>query len=282
MRKVLALATLALMAAFVLSATPLNPPPCQAPYVEMTNDVKVTGSFTLTQEAIYDYDTCYDPTTGCPLCTLAGNRGENETHIWSACCKDFTEGWPEKWPQWYGIGCICPKKWLKTSRLHATVEISAVNGVFTLFDHKIIDIYGGITGENDNYYEKIEMTFDGTATGGKLAFTKDYGNSKLHAAVGVSGTDIVSLTDSEEIRIYMTLPTGRDYPGIQFKVSASGQGNFTVGAIWYWQYPDPARYFYHKETASGVFEISKTIKFEDVTPQPGAPAKAPEHPSAPV
>ena len=29
---------------------------------------------------------------------------------------------------------------IRVSRLHATVEISAVNGVFTLFDHKIIDI----------------------------------------------------------------------------------------------------------------------------------------------
>ena len=281
MRKVLALMALTLAA--LTFATPLNPPPCQAPYVEMTNDVKVTGSFTLTQEAIYDYETCY--LGSCPVCTG------------TTCCKDFVKEWkavlkakggpPEGLTFGYQmLNCtaLCDALGGKfhTSRLHATVEISAVNGVFTLFDHKIIDIYGGVTGEGDNYYEKIEMTFDGTATGGKLAFTKDYGNSKLHAAVGVSGTDIVSLTDSEEVRIYMTLPTGRDYPGIEFKVSASGQGNFTVGAIWYWQYPDPARYFYHKETASGVFEISKTIKFEDITPQPGAPVKAPEHPSAPV
>ena len=50
MRKVLAL--VALLALAVALATPLNPPPAQAPYVEMTNDVKVTGSYTLTQNIV--------------------------------------------------------------------------------------------------------------------------------------------------------------------------------------------------------------------------------------
>jgi len=274
MRKVLAL--MALFLAVAVLATPLNPPPCQAPFVDMTQDVKVTGSFTYTFDASYDYKTCY--VGECPVFT-----GE-------ACCKDFYE------EPWYGRSqfgytltplagtwnCTALGGKMRTSRLHATVELSAVNGVFTLFDHVIIDIYGGQSGEKDNYFEKLEMTFDGTATGGKLAFTKDYGNSKLHAAVGASGTDIVSLTDSEEVHIYMTLPTYRYFPGIEFKITASGQGNFTIGAIWYWQYPDPARYFYLKETAAGVFEITKSIKMEDVTPQPEYAPTAPAHPSAPV
>jgi len=57
MRKVLAL--VALFALAVAFATPLNPPPAQPPYGEMTNDVKVTGSYTLTQNVVYDYLTCY-------------------------------------------------------------------------------------------------------------------------------------------------------------------------------------------------------------------------------
>ena len=62
----------------------------------------------------------------------------------------------------------------------------------------------------------------------------------------------------------------------------SSRGIFSIGAIWYWKYPDPAFFFYYRESVSGIFEISFSITMEDLTPSLENVPVAPLAPSAPV
>jgi len=114
-----------------------------------------------------------------------------------------------------------------------------------------------------------------------------------HSAVGISfDVELISFESEARLRLgemnvsAVLTPQGmcectKVKAHTFYSIKGSGLGNMSIGIIWYWQYPDPARYFYHRESADGTFEVAKTITLK-LEPIVKPVERAPEHPSAPV
>ncbi len=137
------------------------------------------------------------------------------------------------------------------------------------------------------------LTFSYISSKGGLAnMYEEYINGVLHNAVGCSFR-VTNIGFNSEARLSLgkmnitaiLTPKGvcvselLDAESL-YKVKAWGLGNISIGAIWYWQYPDPARFFYHKETAEGTFELMKEFLFR-LEPVRREVEVAPSHPSSP-
>jgi len=286
------LALALVLVAFTAFAKPPIPPPPQCPFVYVKEEATITGNFTLTQSFRYDY-----PPTVYTIPWVLG-AGYN----WSA--------YPGKiWLNKTAIGSY----WLPTSLLinyseaqfAEDVSLTAVNGSLHLVFEKIVDPYGTTAGE-PNLLEKWSITW-AASDFGYLDFTKEYMDSHLHAAVGVKGVKLKELSDTEEVKVYITTGACKlksidvypywsveVWPGMYFDIDAHGKtkdaGSFIIGAIWYWQfeegYPDIYHKFEHRQVVGGSteFDISKTINMYSVTPGVAIPAAilAPAHPRPPL
>jgi len=90
------------------------------------------------------------------------------------------------------------------------------------------------------------------------------------------------LNDSESTEVLLITSDNLSYLSNQYFNSNLSAGIFSIGALWYWNHPDPTTFFYYKETLSGVFEVSFSIVMEDITPPSLSSSTAPLAPSAPI
>jgi|GEM_PF-6197096 len=90
------------------------------------------------------------------------------------------------------------------------------------------------------------------------------------------------LNDSESTEVLLITSDNLSYLSNQYFNSNLSTGIFSIGALWYWNHPDPTTFFYYKETLSGVFEVSFSIVMEDITPPSLSSFTAPLAPSAPI
>ena len=251
MKKLLALLVIAALVGLVAAfADGPALPPCQSPWVQITEDVKVTGDFTYTEKFTWTYDQIID------YCgSYSTTTGE---------CEDALEP----------VSAV----------LDEDVSYSSTLGTLHFTASKVIDINGSQTGVN--LKEDISAQFQ--TSGGQLQWRKSYGNSAMHAAIGEAGT-VTALNEKESIKVWITgsvcgyTGSSEDLPRMEFSTTKSGTGSTAIGAIWYWNPDHVDETFFHKETASGTWEITKTIIFDYYCHvAKGAPAVARPHPSAPV
>ena len=254
MKKLLALLVIAALVGAIAPVIADGPAlaPCQSPWVQITEDVKVTGDFTYTEKFVWTYDQiidychAYNTTTGTCVSPLVSPPGG--------------------------------------AKLDEDVSYSSTLGTLHFVVSKVVDINGSQAGTN----LKEEITAQFQTSGGQLQWRKSYGNSAMHAAIGEAGT-VTALNEKESIKVWITgsvcdyVGSSEDLPRMEFSTTKSGTGSTAIGAIWYWNPAHVDETFFHKETASGSWEITKTIIFDyycRVTKPTAAVARP--HPAAPV
>lgn len=161
----------------------------------------------------------------------------------------------------------------------------------TTWDNKFIGTV--FISKNTSTTLNSTLTYTYTSAGGRAKMREEFVNGVQHSAVG-SSFDVKLISFESEARLRLgemnvstiLVPQGvfenicvKTYT--YYSVKASGLGNMSIGVIWYWQYPDPARYFYHKESADGTFELAKTIDLR-LEPVVKRVEVAPAHPTAPI
>ena len=196
--------------------------------------------------------------------------------------------------------------------LKASRELSAPQGVshsvgelYFMSEGPFLNIDVNITTWDTDFIGKVfiskntsttlnsTLTYTYTSAGGRAKMREEFVNGVQHSAVGTSfDVELISFKSEARLRLgEMNVSAVLTPEGVAecisvkaytyYSIRGSGNGNMSIGVIWYWQFPDPARLFYHKESASGVFELAKTItlRLEPVI----APIEvAPAHPSAPI
>ena len=102
-----------------------------------------------------------------------------------------------------------------------------------------------------------------TSMGGRASMKEEYLNGEQHSSVGLSfDVKSINFKSKAELRLVSYTTKGCTLSEITYLTSTMGEGELSIGSIWYWRHPDPSLLFYRKETASGTFDIYSAIIFK--------------------